>query len=84
MKNLIFLSIVFLFFTACNSKDENSKLIDDSSTPNSVYVCTGPSSKAYHNSKGCDGLRNCSKEIKSVSIEEAKNMKRRPCGYCYK
>ncbi len=48
-----------------------------------VYICTGPQSKKYHSSKDCNGLRNCSVEIKKVTFSKAKSMKRTPCKICY-
>lgn len=49
----------------------------------SVYVCTGPQSKVYHKTDECMGLSHCSREIKAVSLDEAKEMGRRECGMCY-
>ena len=49
----------------------------------SVYVCTGPQSEVYHKTDDCIGLRNCSREIKAISLDEAKEMGRRECGMCY-
>lgn len=47
-----------------------------------VYICTGPSSKTYHTSPKCNGLRNCSKEIKKVTKQQAEQMGRRACKVC--
>lgn len=33
-----------------------------------VYVCTGPHARRYHKSASCEGLRNCSCEIKQVTL----------------
>jgi len=50
-----------------------------------VYLCMGKSSECYHKKETCRGLKNCSKDIIKVTIEEAKaKYHRRPCGYCYK
>lgn len=49
----------------------------------SVYVCTGPQSEVYHKTDDCIGLRNCSRGIKAISLDEAKEMGRRECGMCY-
>ena len=50
-----------------------------------VYICMGPSSECYHKDTDCRGIKNCSKEIKKVTLKEAiEKFKRRPCGYCYK
>lgn len=54
------------------------------STSATVYVCTGPQSVCYHSSSKCRGLSRCSADVKAVSLDKAKQMKRRPCGICYK
>lgn len=60
-------------------------LIDScESTTTTVYICTGPKSECYHSHSKCRGLNNCSTTIKTVSIEKAEEMKRRPCKLCYK
>lgn len=64
----ILLSLIFL---ACATSD-------------GVYVCMGPQSRRYHKSASCKGLRNCSREIKKVSLEQAKSMHKTPCHICYK
>lgn len=48
-----------------------------------VYICTGGQSKRYHSTDECIGLSKCSRDIKKISIDEAKDLKRTPCGYCY-
>lgn len=47
-----------------------------------VYICTGPKAKVYHKYKDCKGLRNCSGDVKEISLEKAKRS-RRPCKICY-
>ena len=49
-----------------------------------VYICTGPSSKKYHRKSTCKGLKNCSKEVKRVTMSEATGKGRTPCKWCYK
>lgn len=72
MKTLITaFALATITFCACNSNDGK------------VYICTGPYSKAYHKTKNCQGLSNCSREIKSVTEEAARDMGRHKCGYCY-
>ena len=48
-----------------------------------VYICTGSLSKTYHRADDCMGLSRCSREIKTVSLDEAKEMGRRECRICY-
>lgn len=74
MKPILLIFILLLF--ACSGK----KAPD----PNAVYICTGSYAKAYHTSKECDGLSNCKKEVKTVTLQEAEKMKRHGCHYCVK
>jgi len=70
MKTLILLLIAFHPIVKQNKAD-------------SVYLCMGRYSYAYHASLYCKGLRYCrGKEIK-VSLKDAINKyHRKPCGYC--
>lgn len=63
--------LLSLMFLACTTSD-------------GVYICTGPQSRRYHKSASCKGLRNCSREIKKVSLEQAKSMHKTPCHICYR
>lgn len=47
-----------------------------------VYICVSPNAYAYHNSY-CRGLNQCTHDIDTISIAEAKDLGRRACGYCY-
>lgn len=51
-------------------------------TETAVYICTGPQSKRYHKTKDCMGLGSCSKEVRTISLSDAKKS-RTPCRYCY-
>lgn len=48
-----------------------------------VYICTGGSSKKYHSTSSCSGLRNCGGEVKEITLEKAQKMGRTPCKICY-
>lgn len=48
-----------------------------------VYVCSGGSAYAYHNSEGCAGLNRCTHTVNAVTVAEAEGMGRRPCKKCY-
>ena len=48
-----------------------------------VYICTGPSAYRYHSRSSCRGLNRCSDEIERITISEAHDLGRTPCGYCY-
>lgn len=47
-----------------------------------VFICSGPKSVAYHSRKGCRGLNNCSTEIREVSFVYAQKIGRRACLIC--
>lgn len=50
-----------------------------------VYICKGGSAYAYHKTKDCRFLLNCTHTIVEVSVNEAKtDYKRTPCKPCYK
>ncbi len=48
-----------------------------------VYICTGPSSKRYHKSSSCQGLKRCSDTIEKVSKSKAQAQGKTPCKICY-
>lgn len=74
MKHLKFFAAAALFaasllLPACGKSDK-------------VYICTGPQSHAYHTDRHCKGLDRCSGDIETVSVDEAEDMGRHPCGFC--
>jgi serine/threonine-protein kinase RIO1 len=48
-----------------------------------VVICTGKSAVVYHSHKNCKGLNRCGSSLKTVTLEEAKKLGRRPCKICY-
>lgn len=52
--------------------------------PQMAFICTGPSSRAYHVDLNCYGLQNCSGDIEDMTVEEARDLGRKPCRYCCK
>ena len=44
-----------------------------------VYICNGGSSKVYHKSESCRGLKFCSTKVEKVSEEDAIKLGRRKC-----
>lgn len=73
MKHFI---LLFLFITV-------GSIAADKPTDEYVFICTGNYSKCYHKTDKCEGLTYCSKEIKKVTIKEAKDLNRKACKYCY-
>lgn len=63
--------------------DASNKNISINNSKDNVYICTGSQSKKYHKTEDCIGLSKCSRSIEEMSIEEAKELGRTPCGYCY-
>ena len=53
------------------------------SSDTKVYICTGPKSECYHKTASCRGLKNCSGQIKHVTLAEAQALHRRKCKICY-
>lgn len=46
-----------------------------------VCVCKGPKSTKYHYKKDCRDLKNCSTDIYTVSLDDAKNAGRTLCAW---
>ncbi|HTI60765.1 hypothetical protein [Mucilaginibacter sp.] len=71
--------ILFFLLTA------GSLSVSAQTRPDSVYICLGKYSHAYHRNTYCKGLRNCKAKIMYVSLGDAiKKYGRKACGYCYK
>lgn len=71
---ILFGLIIWTAFLSCSIKSDKS---------DTVYICTGPKAKVYHKYNDCRGLERCSGEVKEISLEKAKKI-RRPCRICYK
>ena len=79
MKQLsIILLLIIVLFAGCNNP-QGRKV----KAYNEVYICTGSQSKRYHKTEDCIGLSRCSRTIEKVSVKDAKELGRTPCGYCY-
>ena len=48
-----------------------------------VFVCDSNTAFAYHKKRDCEGLKNCTHEIKTMTKKDAKALGRKPCCYCY-
>jgi hypothetical protein len=67
IKSLIFLVSI----NFCSCKDERQ-----------VLICESGTAHAYHKSM-CKGLKKCTHSIKTVTKNEAIEMHRDQCDYCY-
>lgn len=79
MKKIILISFAFLTLLSCGS----STTSNEDTTADDVYICTGASSRKYHVSPECKGLKRCSAEIIAVTIKEAESEGKTPCKICY-
>lgn len=73
-------------FTSClNNKGLDNATLSEETVLESekVFICTGRYSKRYHSDEYCKGLMNCSGDVRSVSLQEAEEMGKTPCRYCY-
>ena len=67
MKKILALSLITLVFSSFNMIQSD------------VYIFKGGSSKVYHKSENCRGLKFCSTNIEKVSEEDAVKLGRREC-----
>ena len=75
MGKLLLTLVLFCFSCKSNSQKRGG---------DSVYLCEGPLSYAYHLTSSCQGLRRCSTRIYHVSFEQAQKERRKLCRYCAK
>jgi Na+-transporting NADH:ubiquinone oxidoreductase subunit NqrB len=76
MKQLIILAMMAMMPAGITT-------IHNSQAEQMVYICTGGSSKKYHANKNCRGLKNCSGQIRQISVKKAIDMGRTACKICY-
>lgn len=81
MKQLLAFAASLLVLTACGTATASNTT--EETTEPTVYICTGGSSKRYHKTNKCKGLRNCGGRIIAISKAEAEDMGRTPCQICY-
>ena len=81
MKKLLLLLAGVALLTGCGSAVAQHN--DKEAKGETVYICTGGSSKRYHKTNKCKGLRNCGGRIIAISQAEAEDMGRTPCQICY-
>lgn len=77
--NIVLGVIIAIFLVG----DEFDKYTSTNESKNYAYICTGSQSKRYHKTEDCIGLSRCSRTIEKVSVKDAKELGRTPCGYCY-
>lgn len=55
-----------------------------SASSETVYVCSGSSSKMYHGKRDCRGLQSCDGTVKRMSVSEARKGGKTACNICLK
>ncbi len=89
IKQIIFISFV-LSLTNCSSNGKNDVVDDTNNQFNSsqssnnslVIICLSEDAYAYHEHE-CRGLERCDASTQEVTLEEAQENGRKPCGFCY-
>ena len=76
---LILIALFLSGFTSaetqpCNYADEQTKVI----------VVMSNNAYAYHKTRDCSAVKKATHKVKEVTLEEAKEMGRKPCKICYK
>ena len=77
MKKILLLAIMVMAFTSADMPDARQEAEEY------VYICTGPSSKRYHKTERCKGLRKCADDVIRISKSQAINQGKTPCKICY-
>ena len=92
MKKILSILVLAIALISCGDKKESPKeerTVESRDTKRNpthydeVYVCGGRYAKRYHNDEYCKGLQSCKGGIEIMTIEEAEDLGKTPCGYCY-
>ena len=85
----IVLALLPLLLFACSGKEEekqeqpSTEQAIEQPTSTAIYICNSPTAETYHNNPECRGLSRCRYEVVEVTQEEAEELGRRPCKFCY-
>ncbi len=75
MKTIIF--VLSMFLLSFNVKAQTT------TTVTKVYINTGTAATKYHKSRNCSVLKNELKDVKYVTLADAKKLGRTQCKKCY-
>lgn len=75
--------LLFLPFLLVGCKEEQQEQVAEQPTSTAIYICNSPTAETYHNNPECRGLSRCRYEVVEVTQEEAEELGRRPCKFCY-
>ena len=77
MKTILPILLCFALYSCGGSSSD-----DDSEDSDIVTICLSEDAYAYHDHQ-CMGLDQCDGGTEEVTIEEAEDDGRTPCGFCY-
>ena len=63
-------------------RNKTDKLAGPKLTKTQVIICSSTGSYSYHKYY-CPGLKRCKSEYKTITMDEAKNLGKKECGYCF-
>lgn len=76
---IILISVFLSGFTSAETP-----LCVDTNEQTKVIIVMSNNAYAYHKTKNCTAVKKATHKIKEVTLEEAKEMGRKPCKICYK
>ena len=74
MKTVRWITYAIVFLGSASSCSEKQN--------NTVMICVSSTAHKYH-AKRCRGVKACTHEIKKVTLAEAEDLGKTPCGFCY-
>jgi len=82
MSKVVVLYLMISAFFLTSVKSLPPVYIPDPPVQDSVYVCISQTAYAYHD-HFCQGLKRCTHKVSKISLKDAKNQGKTPCGFCY-
>lgn len=76
---IILISLVLSGFTTAETP-----LCVSANNQKKVIVVMSSNAYAYHKTRNCSAVKKATHKVKEVTLEEAKEMGRKPCTICYK
>lgn len=78
-----FLLILISLFLSGLSSAETHPCVDANEQTKVIVVMSG-NAYAYHKTRNCSAVKKATHKVKEVTLEEAKEMGRKPCKICYR
>ena len=75
------LILISLFLSGFTSAETHPCV--DANEQTKVIVVMSSNAYAYHKTRTCSAVKKATHKVKEVTLEEAKEMGRRPCKICY-